>query len=403
MRAEIIATGDELLAGAVTDTNSAFLATELRRLGWLVARVCVVSDDEDAIAGALSEAVGRAGLIVVTGGLGPTRDDRTREAVARVAGVPLALDEVQLEALRARYEAHGRTMPESNRRQVYRPEGARPLANPNGTAPGFVASIGGSEVYVFPGVPSELRAMVSEGRPFPARDPMPEATLAIVGVSESLLDERIAALGLPEDVRVGTVSGGARIRVRLRSRRAEALAEARAKILAEFGPRALESGDADLAALVIDSARERGVRVACAESCTGGLVCAALTGVPGSSAVVLGGVVAYANEAKRAQLGVPEELLVAHGAVSAPVARAMAEGARRAFGADLAVSLTGIAGPGGATPEKPVGLVHLGLARAAGSYVLERRFGGTRARVRRAASQTALDMLRRAVLGLPDL
>jgi nicotinamide-nucleotide amidase len=413
MDAAILAVGSELLGTDRLDTNSLKLTALLERYGVRLIEKGVVGDDEAAIARRVRELVDRVGLVLVTGGLGPTADDVTREATADALGRTLDLDPAALATLEARYRSFNRRMPEVNRRQAYVPGGATLLVNPRGTAPGLrLTAENGSTVFLFPGVPLELEGMMrSDLAPWLAERAGGEAretvSLKVACVPESELEERIApayaefgrehisVLARPGEVMVRATAGGPET---ARRARLAAMADRLAELI---GPEVFtRDGERTLEAVVVDLLAEAGETLALAESCTGGLIAERVTRVPGSSAVFPGGVVSYSNAIKTALLGVPAELLIEHGAVSEPVARAMAAGVRSRLGADWGVAVTGIAGPGGGTPEKTVGLVHLAWARPDdtvdhGTF----RFPGLREQNRELASQVALEGLRRRLLG----
>lgn len=414
MRAAILAIGDEIVSGLTVDTNSGFVAAELRALGVDVVAGFSVPDDEDAIVRALGRAVGEADLVVCTGGMGPTSDDLTTACVARLAGRALVLDEPSLEAIRDRFRARGLEMSPNNRKQALFPEGAEVFPNPDGSAPGFVCPVDaeGKTAWVacFPGVPREMRAMVPAslvpwvtarrpGRRFLSR------TFSTVGVAESRLDELLEGAFDPAEARLAFRAAFPRMSVRLTVEGAEGddlparMEVLEARLRERLGEAVYAVGNVGLEEEVGRLLGERGMTLAVAESCTGGRIGDWITDVPGSSEYFLLGVAAYAYEAKTAVLGVPEALLARHGAVSTEVAEAMAEGVRRASGASLAVSTTGVAGPGGGTAEKPVGTVCIGLAWEGGRW--SRRYDlGARGRdwVKTITAVTALDRVRRWLL-----
>ena len=409
-RAVILVTGSELVRGDRSDLNGPFLAGELLKLGVEPARIEIVGDAPEELLPALEQGL-RADLCVTSGGLGPTHDDRTVELVAAAAGRRLLVDE----GLRAEIEAVSRGIAARLRRpygdfeagvvkQAQLPEGSLAVGLA-GTAPALVLEHGGAVVVVLPGPPGELRRLwpltldtepmrrlLARGRP-PTR-----RVLRFFGASESAVARALADAGGERDGVEATICArDFEIHVDLV---AEPGAEARAgeleRALAEPLERFLFARDErPVEEIVLDLCREQGLTLAAAESCTGGLVAARLTGIAGASDAFRGGVVAYSDELKRAQLGVPQELLAEHGAVSRQVAEAMAEGARRALGADVAVAVTGIAGPGGATPGKPVGLVFVHAAGADGSAGLQLDLPGDRADVRNRATVVALHLLRR--------
>jgi nicotinamide-nucleotide amidase len=408
-RGVVVVTGSELVRGERTDRNGPFLAGELLRLGIEPARIEIVGDDPAELEAALREGLG-ADLCAVSGGLGPTHDDRTVELLARATGRELAVGA----ALEAEIEAISREIAERLRRpyadfeegvrkQATLPEGAE-VVGIAGTAPALVLDSGGTVFVVLPGPPSELRRLWPEAlqtgavREVLSRAREPERrVLRFYGASESAVAQALAEAGGEADGLAVTVCArdfeihvdlvfepeAAAEAGRLSGRLRETL---RSSLFAE-DERAVEE-------LVLTACRERGVTLSAAESCTGGLVAARLTSVAGSSDVFRGGVVAYADDVKRAELGVPEELLARHGAVSAEVAAAMAAGARARLEADVAVAVTGIAGPGGGTPDKPVGLVYLHAEGPEGGVERELNLPGDRAAVRGRATAAALHLVR---------
>lgn len=412
MRAAILAVGSELLGTERLDTNSLLLTRALARHGVELVRKAVAGDSEEEIADELAHTLPRVDLMIATGGLGPTSDDVTREAVARALGRRLVLHPETLARIERRFQAMGLRMAAVNRKQAEIVEDAQVLPNANGTAPGMqIATPSGAVLFLFPGVPAELQAMIPEYlEPWlalrsggAARE---TAVLKVACVPESALEERIApayaefgreaitVLAKPGDIRLEMTATGPEA-----ERRAHLAAMARR--LAELAGDAVyaDREEATLESVVGELLRRAGRTLAVAESCTGGLLAERLTRVPGSSAYFLGGAVVYTNALKIRLLGVPEALLAEHGAVSEPVARAMAEGVRGALGSDYGVGITGVAGPGGGSEEKPVGTVHLALAGPGGAAAHRRvRFPGDRERVRWQASQLALEMLRRLLL-----
>lgn len=379
MIAEVVAIGDELLHGALLDTNSKHMATELEHLGAVVRRFTVVGDEPTALRAALEESCARADVVLATGGLGPTLDDRTRDVVADALGEPLRFDEASWAGIVAWFERLGRPCPDSNRRQAELPASAQPIPNAVGTAPGFAVDLRGARLFAMPGVPREMKVMLRDEvlprvRSLGGLTPTAQHLMRVLGPSEAMLGERIGAHMQPgRNPAVGITASGGVLTIRIvatattQSEAAALCERTAAELRPGLGEWLFAEGDVSLPQLVLDRLRAQGRRVAFAESCTGGLCAARLTDCAGSSAVVQGGVVAYSNEAKQELLGVDAALIAAHGAVSEPVALAMAEGARRRFGADCALSTTGIAGPGGGTERKPVGTVCLGYADAAGS------------------------------------
>jgi len=412
-RVGVVAVGDELLAGAHPDLNSPAIAVSLAELGRHVARVIVVGDDEAAIAASIAELCEEHGVVIVTGGIGPTLDDVTRHAAARAAGVPLVTSESALRELRDGYALTGREMPRSNARQALVPEGAEILPNARGTAPGFRARVGACELFVLPGPPSEMQAMLASCvRPWLAAHPVGDGSFRVqcfhlTGLSESVFADQAGAwMERDANPLLGVTVKGGVMTVRLIARgatvaEADAVLSRRAAEFEErFGRHVFSREDARLAFVLGHELIERGVTIAVAESCTGGLVAAALTAVPGISAVFREGFVTYSNEAKVERLGVPEATIERHGAVSAEVAEAMARGAAERSRARLAVATTGVAGPGGGTSEKPVGLVWFAVADDGAVRSVEMRFPDVgRDRIREWAATKALDLLLRGLRG----
>ncbi len=404
---EILATGDELLTGQVVDTNSAWLMDRLWDLGLMVRRATAVGDDRRDLGEALREISARADVVVMSGGLGPTEDDLTSEVVAAAMGVPLEVHQPSLEAIRERFRMLGRTMTPNNEKQARFPRGATVIPNRFGTAPGFIASLGRAELACLPGVPVEFRGLCREAvlpRIAARLGEVPASRLVkLFGVPESHADDRMRPV--MDDPRNSGVRFGYRAHwpeIHVKWSVPGPGAEARADRILEavraiFGEAIWGEGKEEMQEVVVARLLARRERVAVAESCTGGLIAELLTSVPGASGAFDLGVVAYADSMKTALLGVPTEILVANGAVSEPVARSLAEGVRRPGRAAWGLGVTGIAGPGGGTPEKPVGTVHLALAGPGGMQSLARRYRGDRDRIRRLAAFEALDMLRLAM------
>jgi competence/damage-inducible protein CinA-like protein len=403
LRAAVIAVGDELVSGAQADSNSGWLARELARLGMEVVSIELVRDEEPEIAAAVERALGRAELVTVGGGLGPTLDDVTRHGVARSLGRELVEDEPTVAALREWFARRGVVMSETNHRQALFPAGARILANRAGTAPGFLAEQDGRAVAVMPGPPRELHVVWSEelvpwlvARGW-TRPALAEQRFYLFGVPESQFAERSGAWMAREadpllgcTVRDGTLTASFRARAHSDESRARLAARA-VEFRARFADGIYSEEEWDLELVLGRELLARALRVSVAESCTGGLILSLLTRVPGISAVLAEGFVTYADEAKTRLVGVPPELLRAHGAVSREVAEAMALGAAGASGARLTLAVTGIAGPDGGSAEKPVGLVWLATALDGRVKSLERRLPPSdRDSIRRMAARTAL-------------
>ena len=399
MSAEILCIGTELLLGNITNGNARWLAEQLAALGLPHHRQTVVGDNRERLMAAVREAAGRCRVLITTGGLGPTPDDLTTEALAAAFNTPLVEHPEIWAEIQARLRAGGRVCSPSNRQQAFLPAGAQVLPNPTGTAPGMVwtppAGAGiqpGFTVLTFPGVPSEMEAMWrATAAPWLRAAGLAEGVFAsrmlrFWGVSESALAEQMVDLLDGENPTLAPYAGAGEVKLRLTARassdpEAQALlAPLEAEIRARTGTACFGVDDDTLASVVLEQLRRRGETLAVAESCTGGGLGAALAAVPGASDVFRGGVIAYANAVKQELLGVPAALLDSHGAVSDPVALAMAEGARRVTGASWAIAVTGIAGPGGGTVEKPVGLVHIAVAGPDGSCSEAVRFGSSRSR-----------------------
>jgi nicotinamide-nucleotide amidase len=411
--AEIIAVGSELLGATRVDTNSLFLAERLASLGVALKEKHVVGDDREELGLCLAGALARADLVVLTGGLGPTDDDVTRESVAGVLGLDLIEDPAIVEWIARRFENRGLRMPEVNRRQALVPRGATVLPNPNGTAPGLLIEAPPRLLVLLPGPPRELQPMFERvaNEVLAARtgsERFHRAVLFVAGRGESHVEELAQPVYAPwarETPPIATtiLASPGMIEVHLSLRSADAgaatarLAAARAALVAALGRAVFSTDGRALEEVAGDLLRARGLTLAAAESCTGGLLLSRLTDVPGSSTYVLCGVMAYSNEAKTALAGVDPALIAVHGAVSEPVAMALADGIRDRARADIGLGITGIAGPGGGTPDKPVGTVAIALSGAGPGRVRTHWFPGGRVQVKFAATQAALDMLRLAL------
>jgi nicotinamide-nucleotide amidase len=413
--AEILAIGSELLDPERDETNGPYLATRLRECGIDVLARVVVADDPALLESAFRTALGRADVVIATGGLGPTADDLTREAAAAALGRPLRRDEHVLEALRKRFARLGRTMVKTNEQQADVIADAVVLPNPNGTAPGQRVEHEGRLLVLLPGPPGEMRPLF-ESQVLPLLRERTQGAvlrtrvLRIAGMPEGEIDQLVAPIYAAQtNPRTTILSAPGEIELHLTAtaatpEAAEGLLEALAVRMRQALPGLIYSEDGrTLAEVVAGLLRERGLTLAVAESCTGGLLCGRLTSVPGASAFLERGFVTYSNRSKVEELGVDPAVLEAEGAVSEAVARAMAEGARRVAGTSIGVGITGIAGPDGGTPEKPVGLVFVAMAGAAGDAVRRLRLFSQRERVRNHSVQIALEMLRRGLLGLPAL
>jgi nicotinamide-nucleotide amidase len=412
VKLEIVTIGDELLLGFTTDTNAAYLARSLAAHGVEIVRRATVGDDADAIASAVRDALERTGAVITTGGLGPTADDLTKPAIAGVFGRRLEMREDIVAMIEERFRQYGfkGPMPASNRQQALVPEGARVLENRHGSAPGiWIEDDRRRWVAMLPGVPREMRGMTHDviipeirARMGAVAEVVHSRTLRCMGISESALADRLGDLaravrGLP----VAYIPSVAGIDLRLTARGmspddAVALLDAAvAQLRPIVGEHVYGEDDTDLADVVLQLCRERGLRVAVAESCTGGMLGARLTAIPGSSDVFTGGVIAYDDEVKVRLLGVDPATIRAHGAVSEETAREMAAGIRRALNVQVGIAITGIAGPGGGTAEKPVGLVWCAADIEGRVRATQRVYPGNREEIRQRAAQAALDLVRR--------
>jgi nicotinamide-nucleotide amidase len=410
MEACIIAVGSELLTPFRVDTNSLFITERLNTIGYDVRLKLVVGDDVNELAAAFESALTWADLVVMTGGLGPTEDDLTRDAVARVLALPLEEDEGVVARIRQRFVRRGLTMPEINRRQAMVPRGATMLDNPNGTAPGLWIERGQTAVVLLPGPPREMKPMfeaVVRDRlaPRSGGGGLFRRVLKITGRTESDVDATTQPIyggwvtnPVPISTTILAVMGQIELHLTAQAQSADsadrALDEAVRELAVALQGSVYSSDGSPLEAVVGRLLREQRLSIAVAESCTGGLLASRLTDVPGSSEYVERGVVCYSNRAKTHLAGVPASLIEAHGAVSEPVARAMASGIRAGASTDVGIGITGIAGPGGGTPEKPVGTVAIAVVLDAVERVRTFQFIGGRELVKFQACQAAFNMLR---------
>jgi nicotinamide-nucleotide amidase len=413
VKGEIITVGNELLSGLVVDTNSSYIAGRLMTAGVRVSFMTTVGDDEEAIEDAVRRARGRAEVIVVTGGLGPTPDDITSRGVARALERTLVLDPEAQRQIARRYERRGMRPPADADRQALVPHGARIVKNPVGTAPGYEIDVKGTRIFVVPGVPEEMRVMTDQGIVPILRSGGKQGTfvtrriLKIFGLTESQVHERVKDLPIDgRSVTIGflpvfpenhlTITASSTASADAARRAAARVEEAMRGVL---GDTVFGTDDQTLEGVVGGMLITRGMTVAAAESCTGGLLSQRLTSIPGSSAYFLRGAVTYSNRSKTELLDIAPELISTHGAVSGEVAEAMAAAARKSAGADIGVSITGIAGPSGGTKEKPVGTVFIGMAYDDDGKASIRsqgyRFFGDRARIRLISSEMALEWIRR--------
>jgi nicotinamide-nucleotide amidase len=414
--AEVIAVGSELLGSHRLDTNSLFIADQLASLGIELRAKAVVGDDLARIADLCQQALTRSDLVVLTGGLGPTDDDLTRDAVSAVLGLPLIEQPAITEVIEKRFARRGLKMPDINRRQAQVLQGATVLDNPNGTAPGQFVEHGDKVVVLLPGPPRELQPMLNAlcdgllgARASDER--IYRTSFFVTGRGESHVDEKLQPVYStwktatpPIETTILATPGQIELHLSTRSpdgaAAEKALGAARDQLVSLLVPDVFSIDGRSMEQVVGDLLRERRLTIAAAESCTGGLLLSRLTDIPGSSDYVLGGAVLYSNDVKTTLAGVPEEMIAAHGAVSEPVALALAEGIRDRTSADIAVGITGIAGPGGGTPQKPVGTVAIAVL-SPNNPARVRTFSllGGRTMIKFNATQAALEMVRRAVVG----
>lgn len=413
MRAELLTIGSELLSGATVNTNAAYLAQALARIGIRLSRQTAVPDAAGPMEAALREALERSELVLTTGGLGPTFDDVTVEAIAAATNRPLVMDAEAAAHVRRAYQARHRRLQQAALRQARLPSGAQPVTNALGTAPGVWLKLPHALLIALPGVPGEMRQMLDRAvlprlQRLPGRTAIASSTIRTVGIVELRIEQLLKRLKLSPEVQIGLYPNLRLVDVQLTAtapsaRKAEQIVRKADRVLGRALGAYVYGREGDTLEGVIGRlCLARRATLALAESCTGGLVAARLTDVPGSSRYFKGGVIAYDNEVKKTLLGVPAELLRKHGAVSPHVANAMAQGcvctsARGSIG----LAVTGITGPGGGTRNKPVGLVYIGIADRRGSRAIEHRFHGDRAAIRAHAVHAALDLLRRRLSGLP--
>jgi len=413
MDLEVVTVGTELLLGFTLDSNAADISQALAAIGVRVVRRSTVADDPPAIQDAVAEGLERTGFVIVTGGLGPTQDDMTKKAVADIFHAPLDVDSRYLAILAERFAKLGRgPMPESNRTQAEVPRGSVVLANRRGTAPGLWLDGEQGTVVLLPGIPLEMNGIMEQEVIPRIRERLAmvgagvlvtkSRTLRTTGISESrLADQLEATTSLLQKASLAYLPTVFGVDLRLTAWQLpsgeveEVLEQAVQLILSSLGGDYYGEGDADLAAVVLDRLRHENLRCSTAESCTGGLVGARMTAVPGSSEVFAGGVVAYSNDSKIRELGVPASAIREHGAVSDPVARLMVDGVCERFRTEAGVAVTGIAGPGGGSPEKPVGTVWIAARVGKVQRSFERWFPGGREVVRQRSAQAALDLVRR--------
>jgi len=422
MNIELINTGSELMLGRVLNTHQQWLCRQLADRGLVVTRQVAVADTAAAIEETVREALSRADLVITTGGLGPTSDDLTRDLIARLLGRELREDPAVLAVIQAFFEGRKRAMSDRTRVQAQVPEGAIVLPNRHGTAPGLAIHVrpnrfrkneAPSWLVMLPGPPRELRPMFADAvaplleRAFPETEPFACRTFRTSGIGESVVEETVSGPLQPlvdAGLELGYCARTGQVDVRLSARGPEAarrVREAGRIITDRLGPYLYGAEDEEIEAAVVREMTARGLTLALAESCTGGCIAHRLTNTPGASAVLLAGLVVYSNAAKETFLGVRPETLAAHGAVSEPVARELAEGVRQRAKSDYALSVTGIAGPSGGTAEKPVGAVFIGLATPSSTTVVRNFNPYDRETFKQVTAQQALDMLRRSLPAIP--
>jgi nicotinamide-nucleotide amidase len=410
LSAEIIAVGSELLTPDRADTNGLWLTGKLNELGVEVKLKTIVGDDEARLGEAIADAVKRSDIIITTGGLGPTEDDVTRQASARAVGRRLVYHDELESLLRERFKRWGRDMPEINKRQAYIIEGAEVLPNPNGSAAGMLAEIGEKLVAILPGPPRENQPMFENCVAARIREKAGDVfvrrrVFRVSGLGESAVDEAVAPIYTEyKDMQTSILFSKTDIEIRLavHAERVEdavrTVNEAAERIAAAIGDPVFATDGETMEVVLGKLLTERGKTISAAESCTGGLISRRLTEIAGSSKFFMEGVVSYSNEAKIRTLNVPKEIIDEHGAVSSQTAEAMARGMRQAAGTDIAVSVTGIAGPDGGSEEKPVGTVYIGYSDESGERSIKMLFPGDRYLIRWRSSQAAMDYVRRRLL-----
>jgi nicotinamide-nucleotide amidase len=413
MTVALLTIGTELTRGEIVDANGAWLAAELTECGFTVAEIESVPDDVERIAHALRRLAGTNRLVLATGGLGPTTDDLTTAAAARAAGVDLARDESTLLAIRRRVEGRGGTLTSGHEKQAVVPVGAEILPNAHGTAPGFALQFESSTAFFMPGVPREMRHMFTEQVLPRIRSSAPNNSCTVrlrsYGLGEGVIGQKLEGVeaafsGVTLGYRVAFPEVDVKVHARAATHTAahDVALRACAEVKTRLGDVVYGEGDEAFPEIVGRALRTRGWRLAIAESCTGGLIASLLTRYPGASEYFVGAAVTYANSAKTRLLGVSEDTLRGHGAVSAEVAAEMAEGAKRLCECDVGLAVTGIAGPTGGSSEKPVGLCYWAVTHPNGTIVRDRVFAGDRDDIQTLAAYAVLDLVRRVVSGLPE-
>lgn len=415
MQAAILSIGDELVLGQTVDTNSAYLSSQLASRGIMTLLHQTVADDMNAMVDMIQYASQRVELIIISGGVGPTDDDMTRQALANAMGVELVLDEDILPSIEIIFTRRGKPMPDRNKIQAYHPVGTTMIPNTCGTAPGIIAKLNNATIYVTPGVPSEMKKMWDLSilpeiqKLAPSNRFIQTIKVNTFGRGESTIAQELGSiLDRNNNPLLGTTVAEGIVSVRIRSefeseaQTANELDLAIQKVTDKLGPIVYSTEDTSIQEVLINMLIQRKLTVATAESCTGGLIAKMLTDVAGCSRVVKGGWVTYANEMKMAELGVPEAMLIEHGAVSEPVALHMAKSAQQQADTDFALSVTGIAGPDGGSEDKPVGTVWMGIADRDGVTARKFMFLGTRNTIRDRTAKMACQILRFKLLGQTD-
>lgn len=412
VRAELIFTGTELLTGQVLNTHGKYLSDKLSEMGIEVVLHTTVGDDWLMLAEILRTALGRSDIIIITGGLGPTTDDLTKETVARVLGLSLKLDKNIMKRLQRYFEMRGVKMPQSMVKQAYLPEGATTLDNPSGTAPGIFLKKGNKTIFILPGPPVEMKAVFEKSvitnlkKLADTGSVIKNRLFKLTGIAEATVQDELKNFSMSPKIKFaylakpGQVHVKATVRSKNNKEADEILKKVAEQLYARFGKHIFGENDDKLEVIVGKLLEQAGKTIGLAESCTGGMIGAFLTDVPGSSKYFLGGITAYDNSVKEKTLGVAKEVIERFGAVSRQAAESMAIGARRVLGSDLGLSVTGIAGPGGGTAEKPVGLVYIALADASSIKCKKYYLPGERLSVRRGAVNTALNLVRLYLLGM---
>lgn len=408
MKAEIIATGTEILLGQTLNTSAHYITGKLSELGIEVDYHTTVGDNKERLRYIIRQGLERSDLLVITGGTGPTRDDLSKNLVAEILGLEMVLDQNSLARIEEFFNQRGSKVPEWEKKQAYFPQGAQILPNPNGTAPGAILEKEEKYIILLPGPPSEMEPIFQEHvYPFLAKKVPDDSTrmnvrvIKVIGLSEGELEEKLASLLDSSEPSMTLLSKHSEMHIRLilrskdEKKAKEKLDKAEKAIREILGDKVYGTDEDTMVGLVSEGLKEYGLTLATAESCTGGMLGEILTQIPGSSEYYLGGVISYSNDLKAGFLGVQQETLEKHGAVSEETALEMARGVREQAKADLGVSITGIAGPGGGSPEKPVGLVYIGLATQQGVEARKFQFHGNRDSIRQLSVQAALDWIRR--------